>query len=71
MWDDTLSQNTPINVQLLLHFATVHRLKSLETHQIHIHFPSLRTLAWDLPLSEAIERAPKGAGQKSLRTGAN
>jgi hypothetical protein len=45
MWDATLSQNAPINVQVLPHFATVHCLKSLNTHQIHIHFPSLSTLA--------------------------
>jgi hypothetical protein len=39
MWDAAMSQNLPINAQVLLHFATVHRLKSLNTHQIHIHFP--------------------------------
>ena len=32
-------------VQALLHFATVHLLNSLNTHQIHTHLPSLSTLA--------------------------
>jgi hypothetical protein len=34
-----------LSVQVLLYFATVHHLKSLNTHQIYTYLPSLSALA--------------------------